>query len=308
MKMPLPAVLVGLMFATQLLAPVAQAAISVVDDAGQRVTLARPAQRVISMAPHVTELLFAAGGGARIVGAMNYSDYPAAARSIPLIGSNSQIDLERVIAMKPDLLIVWQSGNTARQIAQLQGLGIPVFHSEPRKLDEVATSLLRLGQLLGTEASAQAAASSYRAKLAALRARYASRPPVTVFYQAWDSPLYTLNGEQIASDAILACGGRNIFAGLTTVAPQVGVEAVVQLDPEAIVGGKLYTPQDRGLSIWQPYRGMTAVRRNNLFTLDEELLTRPGPRVVDGAAALCARLDEARARRKQDPGKPPLQR
>lgn len=276
----------------------AQAAVSVVDDAGQRVTLARPAQRVISMAPHVTELLFAAGGGPRIVGAMNYSDYPAAARSIPLIGSNSQIDIERVIAMKPDLLIVWQSGNTARQIAQLQGLGIPVFHSEPRKLDEVATSLLRFGQLLGTESVARAAAGAYQAKLAALRTRYAQRPPVTVFYQAWDSPLYTLNGEQIASDAIRACGGRNIFAELKTVAPQVGVEAVVQKDPEAIVGGKLYTPQDRGLSIWQPYKGMTAVRRNNLFTLDEELLTRPGPRVVDGAAALCQRLDEARARRK----------
>jgi len=288
----------ALILILMLLAGSAQAAVSVVDDAGQRVTLARPAQRVISMAPHITELLFAAGGGARIVGAMNYSDYPAAARSIPLIGSNSQIDIERVIAMKPDLLIVWQSGNTARQIAQLQGLGIPVFHSEPRKLDEVATSLLRLGQLLGTEAVAREAASAYSAKLAALRTRYAQRSPVTVFYQAWDSPLYTLNGEQIASDAIRACGGRNIFAGLKTVAPQVGVEAVVQQDPEAIVGGKLYTPQDRGLSIWQPYKGMTAVRRNNLFTLDEELLTRPGPRVVDGAATLCARLDEARARRK----------
>ena len=200
--------------------------------------------------------------------------------------------------MKPDLLIVWQSGNTARQIAQLQGLGIPVFHSEPRKLDEVATSLLRLGQLLGTEAVAREAAGAYSAKLAALRTRYAGRSPVTVFYQAWDSPLYTLNGEQIASDAIRACGGRNIFAELKTVAPQVGVEAVVQEDPEAIVGGKLYTPQDRGLSIWQPYKGMTAVRRNNLFTLDEELLTRPGPRVVDGAATLCARLDQARTRRK----------
>jgi len=289
----------ALFLALCFLAASAQAAITVVDDAGQRVTLARPAQRVISMAPHVTELLFAAGGGARIVGAMNYSDYPAAARSIPLVGSNSQVDIERVIAMKPDLLVVWQSGNTARQIAQLQSLGIPVFHSEPRKLDEVATSLLRFGQLLGTEPAARAAANAYAAKLAALRDRYAQRPPVTVFYQAWDSPLYTLNGEQIASDAIRACGGRNIFAGLKTVAPQVGVEAVVQQDPEAIVGGKLYTPEDRGLTIWKPYRGMTAVRRNNLFTLDEELLTRPGPRVVEGAALLCRRLDEARARRKR---------
>jgi iron complex transport system substrate-binding protein len=275
----------------------AQAAVSVVDDSGKQVVLARPAQRVISMAPHVTELLFAAGGGARIVGAMNYSDYPLEARRIPLIGSDSQIDLERVIALKPDLLIVWQSGNTARQIAQLAGLGIPVFHSEPRSFETVESSLLRFGRLLGTEQDAAAAAARFRARVDGLRTRYGSRPQVSVFYQAWDNPLFTLNGEQIASDAIRVCGGRNIFAGLKTIAPQVSLEAVVQADPEAIVGGKRYTPQDRGLSIWQPYRGMTAVRRNNLFTLDEEMITRPGPRVVDGAASLCARLEQARSRR-----------
>ena len=275
----------------------AQAALSVTDDSGRQVVLARPAQRVISMAPHVTELLFAAGGGARIIGAMNYSDYPAEARTIPLIGSDSQIDLERVIALKPDLLIVWQSGNTARQIAQLASLGIPVFYSEPHSFETVASSLLRFGRLLGTEPVAAAAATQFRAKVDGLRARYAARPPVTVFYQAWDNPLFTLNGEQIASDAIRLCGGRNIFAQLKTIAPQVSLEAVLQADPEAIVGGKRYTPQDRGLSIWEPYRGMRAVRRNNLFTLDEETITRPGPRVADGAAVLCTRLEEARKRR-----------
>ncbi|KQQ86750.1 cobalamin-binding protein [Massilia sp. Leaf139] len=275
----------------------AQAAVSVIDDSGKRVVLARPAQRVISMAPHVTELVFAAGGGARIVGAMNYSDYPFEARMIPLIGSNSQIDLERVIALKPDLLIVWQSGNTARQIAQLQSLGIPVFHSEPRSLDMVESSLQRFGRLLGTEKTAGAAAARFRAKVNDLRTRYGSRSPVTVFYQAWDNPLYTLNGDQIASDAIRLCRGKNIFAELKTIAPQVSVEAVLQRDPEAIVGGKVFAPEDRGLTVWAPYKGMKAVRRNNLFTLDDELITRPGPRVVDGAAKLCARLDEARARR-----------
>lgn len=277
--------------------PCAQAAVSVSDDSGRQVVLARPAQRVISMAPHVTELLFAAGGGAHVIGAMNYSDYPVEARKIPLIGSNSQIDLERVIALKPDLLIVWQSGNTARQVAQLASLGIPVFYSEPRSFEKVESSLLRFGRLLGTDQTATVAAARFRAKVNGLRTRYAGRPPVSVFYQAWGEPLFTLNGEQIASDAIRLCGGRNIFADLKTIAPQVSIEAVVQADPEAIVGGKRYTPQDRGLSIWEPYRGMTAVRRNNLFTLDEEMITRPGPRVVDGAAALCARLEQARERR-----------
>ena len=136
------------------------AAITVVDDAGQRVTLAAPAQRIISMAPHVTELLFAAGGGERIVGAINFSDYPEAAKKIPLVGSNAQIDMERVIALKPDLLIVWQSGNTGRQLEQLGKLGIPVFHSEPRRLDQVADSLTRFGRLLGTEKVAAASAAA----------------------------------------------------------------------------------------------------------------------------------------------------
>jgi iron complex transport system substrate-binding protein len=279
-------------------ATAAQAAVTVVDDAGRSVTLARPAQRVISMSPHVTELLFAAGGGARIVGAMNFSDYPLAAKKIPLIGSNSQIDIERVIALRPDLLIVWQSGNTARQLEQLERLGIPVFRSEPRHLDQVADSIVRFGQLLGTEAVARGAAADFRQRIATLAARYSKRAKVTVFYQVWDRPLYTLNGSQIASDAIALCGGRNIFAGLATVAPEVSVEAVLQQDPEAIVGGPRFGPDDRGLTIWQPFPTMTAVRRGNLFTLGSELLTRPGPRIADGAAELCGMLEQARQRRR----------
>jgi iron complex transport system substrate-binding protein len=276
----------------------ANAAITVVDDAGRRVTLARPAQRVISMSPHVTELLFAAGGGSRIVGAMNYSDYPAEARSIPMIGSDNQIDLERVVALKPDLLIVWASGNTARQIEQLASLGIPVFRSEPNKLDQVADNLLRFGQLLGTEPVAQQAADSFRGKIAGLARRYGTRPVVPMFYQVWDRPLYTLNGQHIVSDAIRLCGGRNIFAGLPVIAPEVSIEAVLQQDPEVIIAGDENAPGERGVGIWKPYKSMTAVKRGNLYTQNGELLTRPGPRVAQGAAELCERLEQARQRRR----------
>src|SRR5476649_531101 len=177
--------------------PTIHAAITVRDDAGNSITLARPAQRVIAMAPHITELLYAAGGGDRVVGVMNYSDYPEAAKRLPLVGSNQQIDMERVLSLKPDLLVVWKSGNTSRQLEQLKSLGIPIFYSEPQKLDEVATSLTRLGQLLGTDAAAQAAAREYRQKIAALTATYAERPPVRVFYQIWERPLFTLNGDHI---------------------------------------------------------------------------------------------------------------
>ncbi len=273
------------------------APVTVVDDVGRQVTLKTPAQRVISMAPHATELLFAAGGGARVVGAMNYSDYPEAAKTIPLVGSNSQIDMERVLALKPDLIVVWHTGNTARQIAQIESLGVPVFHSEPRRLAQVAGNIERLGELLGTAPAARAAAGAYRAKLAGLEARYGGRPPVTVFYQIWDQPLYTLNDAQIASDAIRVCGGRNVFGGLKVVAPEVSLEAVIAADPEAIMAGKRYDPANPGLKLWEPYRSMTAVKRGNLLTVDGELLTRPGSRAIEGAGSLCQALEGVRQRR-----------
>lgn len=275
-----------------------KAAVTVTDDTGAQVVLSKPAQRVISMAPHITEMLFAAGGGTRIVGAMNFSDYPEAAKKIPLVGTSAQLDMERVIALKPDLLIVWQGGNTARQLEQLRQLGIPMFYSDPRKLDDVATSLLRFGRLMGTDAAAGAAAASFRSRIGALGARYGKRPPVRLFYQIWDKPLYTLSGTSIVSDAIRLCGGVNIFGHLTVKAPAVTMEAVIHADPEAIFGGDQHDPADQGLTIWHQYKGMQAVRRNNLFTLGGELLTRASPRMVEGATDMCEKLELVRQRRR----------
>ncbi len=273
------------------------ATIAVVDDAGRTVTLARPAQRVISLAPHVTELLFAAGGGARVVGAVDYSDYPEAAKKLPQVGSYDRIDVESLLALKPDLLVVWHSGNPTRQVEQLSRLGIPVYHSEPSRLEQVSDSLLRLGRLLGTEPVAREAARDYGARIAALRTRYAGRPQVGVFYQVWDRPLYTLNDDHIASDIMRLCGGRNLFGAQKTIAPEVGVEAVIEADPEVILAGKRDDPGNPGWKIWQPYKGMTAVKRGNLFDIDGDLTSRAGPRTAEGAARVCAMLEEARGRR-----------
>jgi iron complex transport system substrate-binding protein len=279
----------------------ATAAISVQDDAGKTVTLAKPAQRVVSLAPHVTELLFAAGGGARIVGTVSYSDFPEAAKRIPLIGDNRQIDMERVMALKPDLLVVWQHGNSERQVEQLRQLGIPLFYSEPHKLDDIPDSVQRLGQLLGTEATAQAAAQELRQKLADLKQQYGNRSPVRLFYQVWDKPLYTLNGQHIVSDAIRLCGGENIFAKMKITAPNVGIEAVLQENPEAIINGEQRNQKGGGINIWQAYTTMTAVKRGNLFSLNGDLLSRSGPRMVAGTAALCEKLEQARQHRKNQP-------
>jgi iron complex transport system substrate-binding protein len=275
----------------------AQAAITVLDDDGKPVTLPKPAQRIVAMAPHVTELLFAAGGGAKIVGAVSYSDYPEAAKRIPNIGSNRQIDMERVIAMKPDLIVVWMHGSSERQVDELRALGIPMFHSEPRKLDDIASSLQKMGKLMGTEAMAEPAAAALRKELGALSAKYTSRPPVRMFYQVWDKPLYTLNGAHIVSDAIRVCNGVNIFAPLKVTAPIVSVEAVLQEDPEAIFSTGEGSQNDGGVNLWKPFTNMTAVKRNNLFRIDGNLLNRAGPRMVAGTAALCEKLELARQHR-----------
>jgi len=274
----------------------ASAAITVRDDDGNVVTLQKPAQRVIAMAPHVTELLYAAGGGDKIVGAVTYSDYPEAAKKLPRVGDNRQVDMERIIAMKPDLIVIWMHGSSERQIETLRQLNIPMFHSEPKKLDGIADNILRLGQLLGTESVAQPAAAEIREKFAALAKQYSNRPPVRMFYQVWDKPLYTLNGVSIVSDAMRLCGGINIFADLKVTAPVVSNEAVLQADPEAIFGTS--EKNYGGVNLWRPYTTMKAVRNDNLFTLDGELLNRAGPRMVPGTAALCEKLELARQHRK----------
>jgi iron complex transport system substrate-binding protein len=276
----------------------AHAGITVADDDGNTVTLQRPAQKVIAMSPHVTELLFAAGGGDRIIGAVSYSDYPEAAKRIPHIGSNRQIDMERVIAMQPDLVVVWMHGSSERQIEQLRALGIPLFHSEPRKLDDIAASVVKLGKLMGTDKVAEPAAADLRVRLASLAVKYANRPPVRMFYQVWDKPLYTLNGSHIVSDAIRLCGGENIFADLKVTAPVVDVEAVLQIDPEAIFSSAERSEADGGINLWKPFPKLTAVRRANLFRIDGNLLNRPGPRMIAGTAALCEKLELARQHRK----------
>lgn len=275
----------------------AHAAITVQDDDGRTVTVPKAAQRVIAMSPHVTELLYAAGGAERIVAAVDYSDYPEQAKRLPRVGSNRQIDMERVIALKPDLIVIWLHGSSERQIDQIRALGIPLFHSEPKKLDDIASSLSRLGKLMGTEASAEPAAKAMRQQIAALEKRYGGRPPVRMFYQVWDKPLHTLNGGHIASDAIRLCGGENIYASQKVTAPVIGTESVLEADPEAIVSTDERSNVGGGTGIWKAYKNMTAVKRNNLFQLDGNLLNRAGPRMIAGTGELCERLELARQRR-----------
>jgi iron complex transport system substrate-binding protein len=220
---------------------------------------------------------------------------------IPRVGDYQQIDIERIVALKPDLLVAWPYGGSERQLQHLQQLGIPVFFSAPKKLADIPDSVLRLGKLMGTAAQAEKTAAAERTQLARLEAQYRNRPPVRTFYQVWGRPIYTLNGSDILSDVIRLCGGENVFAHLSVAAPTVSTEAVLLANPEVMITGDRQAQKSSGLEIWQQYPDLLAVKNRNLFSIDADLLNRAGPRLLDGAAVVCEKLELARSRRRAQP-------
>jgi len=296
---------IAIAIAAAALAPRPVGAVVVVDDAGRSVVVYRPPERVVTLAPSLAELVFAAGAGRSLVGVSELSDYPAEARAIARIGDAGRVDVERVLALRPDLVIVWQRGNVAREIEQLERAGVRLFQLAPQRLDEVARAIERLGALLGHEASATRRAAELRASLARLRAAHASAAPVRVFYQVWQQPLMTVNRRQIIDDILGVCAGTNVFADLAPLVPTVSTEAVVTADPEAILTASEQTgaaawrrdPDSAAFALWRRQPRLTAVRHGWLYTLDGDLISRQGPRIVDGAAAVCSVLDEVRRER-----------
>jgi iron complex transport system substrate-binding protein len=276
----------------------AHAEIIVPDDADRMLTLASPARRIVSLAPNVTELLYAAGAGNFVVGAVAYSDYPEAAKSIPRVGGGAGLDIEAVVALHPDLVIAWQSGNPSWQIERLSALGMPVFVTEPRKLGDIADLLDKFGKLSGTEAMASKTAADFRRHLARLRDRYSGRPVVPVFYQILDSSLLTVSRRHLINDVIQLCGGRNVYADLPGLTPRVDVESTVQRNPEVILASGYEPLWPEWRDRWRTWPMLIAVAQGNLFLIPPDLIHRHSPRILEGAERVCAVLEQARAKRK----------
>lgn len=287
------AVLLGV--AAALHAPARAAAVEVVDDEGRTVQLATPARRIVSLAPHLTELLFAAGAGERLVGTVEWSDHPEAARRVPRIGNFSSLDLERIVALQPDLVVAWGSGNPAGQVKRLEALGIRVFRSEPRRSAGIADNLRRLGRLAGTGSVADARAETFEREVAALRARYAGKPVLRVFYQIWHEPLMTVSDRHLIGEALQLCGARNVFGELTVLAPTVAAEAVIAADPDVIVSGSGDPEGRSSLQAWRRVPTLRATRAGHLMSVDPDRLHRASDRFAAGARELCEALDRARA-------------
>ena len=255
-----------------------------------------PEIRLVTLAPHLTELVYAAGAAERLVGVVEWSDYPQDARELPRIGDAFRFDLEAVLRLEATHALVWQGGTPAAAIERLESLGIAVKRVETRGLEDIGTAIEAIGEWLGRADGAGQAAGEYRKRLA--RMRESAQPgaagiPATVFYQVSERPLYTLGGRHVINEVFALCGARNLFGHLDTEATVVALEAILVADPDAIVAGRDTAAGDP-FRRWRRHDGLRAVRCEHLLTVDPELLVRPTPRILDGAKRLCAWLDDLR--------------
>jgi iron complex transport system substrate-binding protein len=289
------------------LAVAAAQAMTQVDDAGRQVELAKPAQRVITLAPNLTEMVYAVGAGDTLVGTVDTSNFPPQAKVVTRIGNYQRLDIERILMLKPDLVLVWLSGNTNRELAQLEAAGLRLFYLEPRKLADMSRALSRVGVLLGHEAEGERRATALRGELAALQASHAKAPAVRVFFQVWSDPLMTLNDQHLVGEVIQLCGGRNVFGAMPQLVPQLSAESVLAADPEVMVSAADSSPDDahwqrdpghRAFASWKRFPKLTAIKRGWLYSIPGDHISRQGPRIVEGVRAMCGALDEVRAERR----------
>jgi iron complex transport system substrate-binding protein len=274
--------------------PLLARTLTVTDDAGRQLTLARPAARIVSVAPGATEMLFAAGAGQQLIATVEYSDEPAAAKLVPRIGDGIALDIERLIALRPDVVVVWPGGGNPAQLAKLANLGLPLYHQQVNTLADIPASLRRLGVLAGTQASAERAASDIESRLAALERAHRRDSPPRVLLQVWNRPIYTVGGRHLMTDALRFCGARNVFEDLNDMGPAVDIEAVIARNPDVIVAVAPTLDNAREwLNDWRKFKGLKAVRNDRLIPLREGGLTRLGPSAVASTETLCKALGPA---------------
>lgn len=251
--------------------------------------------RIVTLAPHLAELVHAVGAGDLLVGVSSWTDFPPEAAALPVVGDAFAVDQERLALLEPDLLLAWESGTAASIVDRLAARGFRVETVKTRGLDDVAQALERLGQLTGHADGGRRAAADFRDGVARLARRHAAGATIRVFYQISRSPLYTVNGAHFVSELIGICGGQNVFADLDELAPLVDVEAVLVRDPEVMLASA-----DSGsdaFDVWQRWPELAANRYDNHFLLPASEIGRATPRLLDAGETLCQALDRARFNR-----------
>lgn len=268
------------------------------DDRGKTLRLAVPAQRVVALAPHLTEIVFAAGAGDRLIGVVRFSDHPQAAQRLPQVGDAARIDLEHIVKLGPDLILAWRSGNSPRDVMRLEQLGFPVFVTEPARLADIPRLLRMIGALTGRQQEAEREVLKFNNKINELRKMHEGKPPLRVFYEIWHRPLLTVNGAHLISDVIALCGGRNVFAHAPALTPAVSLEAVLAAQPEVILGGSSAGGEQEFIAQWRAV-AVHKLRTTPTLYIAPDSIQRQTPRIAEGAAAICEHLEKVRAQRRQ---------
>ena len=272
------------------------AAIEVIDDNGDKLTIANAAQRIISLSPNTTEILFHIDAGEKIVGADEYSNYPQAANKIVRVNNHAAANYELILSLKPDLVIAWQSGNGEKIISRIRELNIPVFVVETASLEDIPNLYRRLGQLSGYAAQANTQAERFSQRLNQLRKSFSSKQAIRVFYQIWNEPLMTLNGDHMVTDMIELCGGVNVFADAAALVPYVNIESILAADPQVIIAGGGEQERQMQIAKWQQWPSISAVSDKHIYTIPADLMQRHSERILGGAEMMCNYFDQVRSR------------
>lgn len=249
--------------------------------------------RIATLTPHLTELVYAAGAGDKLVGVSAYSDYPPEAARLPIVGSNGRANIEALYRLAPDLILAWRSGNWAPDVAELERRGFKVLTTEPASLRDVGRLIRLFGRLAGTSAVAEGAATAYERRIESLRTAYADKRPVSVFVEIWHEPLMTVNGTHLISEVLQLCGAQNAFADAPTLTPVVSREQLYARRPAAVLTTAFSDDQTMRAG-WSVFGALGAVKEGALYRMDADLLTRLGPRLADGAAQVCETVDRVR--------------
>jgi iron complex transport system substrate-binding protein len=269
------------------------APLAIPDDTGRTVTLPATPTRIISLAPGATEMLFAAGAGKHVIATVEYSDQPEGAKQVPRIGDVVAIDMEKLVALRPEVAVVWPGGGNPAQIEEIGRMGIPLYRQQVNTLADLAGSLRRLGALAGTKEVAEQAARNIEVRLATLAHSDENGRHPSVLLEVWNHPIYTVGGTHLMSNALQICGARNVFGDLRDQGPAVDVEAVVARNPDIIVAAAPPGAGPEWLADWKRFTTLRAVRSGNLITFEDQRLTRLGPSVVDATELLCRVLAKA---------------
>ena len=269
--------------------------VCVTDDLQRNVCIDQPVKRIISLAPGTTELTFSAGGGNKLVAVDDHSDYPEAVRNIPRIGGYPNVNAEAIVAMNPDLVFAWSGGHDSRLSAQLEKLGLTVYYSDPIDFDGIASAIRRMGKIMGTAPQAEKNAAAFTERYHSVKKKYSSLDPVKVFFEIWNEPLMTVNGQQIISRVIELCGGKNLYADAASRVVTVSIESLLGKNPDVIVSSRIVQGGSGIEKRWNRWNKINAVKNNHLFTIEGDLIVRPTPRVLDGAEILCQKFQTVRA-------------